>query len=267
MPRIREVKPEFFLDEQLAEVGHAARLLFIGLWSLCDREGRLEDRPARIKAQVFPYGCEDCEALLRELAEHPGRFILRYEADGRRYIEVRTFKRHQRPHPKETASKIPAPPPVDAVKLHGEPRKETASRETPSCQVDPSGGSMGTWAHGSMGDGIAAAAPLAAVPRGEKSWSQQACDCWIEAYHGTAPGGRIGKALGPLVAKHGWAEVAVAWRNYLAQVDAQYASPQDFAAKYGRWNGSAPQLAPKKPAAVVENNRAVLARFVAGGGE
>lgn len=150
MPRIREIKPEFFLDEELAQVSHAARLLFVGLWNLCDRAGRLEDRPARIKAQVFPYGSEDCDALLSELATHRGQFIIRYEVEGRRYVQVRSFTRHQRPHPKEALSKLPEPP---AVERRDETRKETAGRETPAKQVDPSGGSMGTWAHGRMGDG------------------------------------------------------------------------------------------------------------------
>jgi hypothetical protein len=150
VPRIREIKPEFFLDEELAEVSHAARLLFVGLWVLSDREGRLEDRPARIKAQVFPYGTEDCDALLAELERHQGTFITRYEVDGRRYVQIRSFARHQRPHPKETPSKLPAPP-TQAVKRNGKPGKETASPESPADQGDPSGGSMGTWAHGHIG--------------------------------------------------------------------------------------------------------------------
>lgn len=149
MPRIREVKPEFFLDEQLAEVCHAARLLFIGLWTLCDREGRLEDRPARIKAQVFPYGTEDAETLLAELAR--GGFVIRYTVEGRAYLQVRSFVKHQRPHPKETASKFP---PCPAMEENGKPGNYTASPETSAKQDDPSGGSMGTWAHGRMGDGV-----------------------------------------------------------------------------------------------------------------
>lgn len=158
MPRIREVKPEIFLDEQLAEVSHAARFLFVGLWTLADREGRLEDRPARIKAQIFPYGSEDCDALLDELANHAGAFVQRYEVDGRRLLAVRSFKKHQRPHPKETPSKIPPPPAVESreVSRQGSP--------TPTCQVDPSGGSMGTWVHGHMGSGEVGAPPLPPAP-------------------------------------------------------------------------------------------------------
>ena len=47
------------------------------------------------------------ERLLTELAR--ARFIVRYEHDGRRYIQVRRFAKHQNPHIKEAPSTIPAP--------------------------------------------------------------------------------------------------------------------------------------------------------------
>ncbi len=51
--RARGIKPAFFKNEELAELGTVAQLLFIGLWCLADREGRLEDRPKRIGAEVM----------------------------------------------------------------------------------------------------------------------------------------------------------------------------------------------------------------------
>ena len=39
---------------------------------------------------------------------HP-KFITLYEAEGRRYIQINTFEKHQRPHHKEVASSIPPP--------------------------------------------------------------------------------------------------------------------------------------------------------------
>jgi hypothetical protein len=107
MPRARNIKPGFFMNEDLAECDLPARLLFIGLWCLADREGRLEDRPKRIGAFVFPYEDYDVDALLNQLHEHG--FILRYEVDGGKYIQIINFKKHQNPHPKEAASVIPAP--------------------------------------------------------------------------------------------------------------------------------------------------------------
>lgn len=106
MPRIRTIRPEFFLDTELSELPVAARLFFIGLWTQADREGRLEDNPKRLKAQIFPWDNVDSEKLLATLSP---RFVTRYEAEGRRYVQVNTFTKHQRPHPREAASEIPAP--------------------------------------------------------------------------------------------------------------------------------------------------------------
>ena len=39
MARIRTIKPQFFLNEQLAMLGFADRLLFIGLWTQADKAG------------------------------------------------------------------------------------------------------------------------------------------------------------------------------------------------------------------------------------
>lgn len=104
---------------------------------------------------------------------------------------------------------------------------------------------------------------IAAAP---PSWSREACDVWIARYGGTAPGGRIGKALKPLVDRYGWPAVRVAWLSYLTQSDAEFASPQRFAATYGRWSGAAPPGPAGKAAAIQAGNRSVLEAFVKGGG-
>ncbi len=67
MPRIRQIKPEFYLDDELARCSRDARLLFPGLWMLADRAGRLENRPAKIKAQIFPYDNDIDGAKVTEL--------------------------------------------------------------------------------------------------------------------------------------------------------------------------------------------------------
>ena len=92
------------------------------------------------------------------------------------------------------------------------------------------------------------------------SWSSEACDDWQARYHGTAPGGRIGKALAPLVKSHGWEAVRSAWRSYLVQAEAEFASPQRFAATYGRWSGLAPPAS--RTSSLIEANKAVLRDFV-----
>jgi hypothetical protein len=97
-----------FTDENLGDCSPNARWLFAGLFTLADREGRLEDRPRKIKVEVMPYDNVDIEHLLRELTE--ARFITRYEVEGKRCIHIRTFHKHQHVHPKELPSQLPEPP-------------------------------------------------------------------------------------------------------------------------------------------------------------
>ena len=117
MPRARNIKPGFFANEELAEIEPIGRLLFIGLWTLADRDGRLEDRPKRIKGELFPYDNCDINALLDDLQKYG--FILRYEVDGGKYIQIVNFSKHQNPHPKEPSKDFPVP----------EGYKQVASRE------------------------------------------------------------------------------------------------------------------------------------------
>lgn len=107
MARARNIKPGFFLNDQLAQVPPLGRLLFAGLWCLADRKGRLESRPVKIKAQILPYDNCDCEALLGDLEKHG--FIERYEVDGNCFIQIVKFEQHQNPHVKEADSTLPAP--------------------------------------------------------------------------------------------------------------------------------------------------------------
>lgn len=106
MARARLLKPGFFTNDELVELPFEGRLLFAGLWTIADRSGRLEDRPKRIKIELFPADAVDVDGLLSELDEHG--FIHRYAADGQRLIHVPTFLDHQSPHPKEQPSRLPA---------------------------------------------------------------------------------------------------------------------------------------------------------------
>lgn len=113
--RARNLKPGFFKNEDLAETSYPARFLFQGLWCMADREGRLEDRPKRIQAELFPYDHQvDIEGLLQELEskrEPDGSpaFIMRYKVGSACYIQVVNFARHQHPHIHEPESTMPAP--------------------------------------------------------------------------------------------------------------------------------------------------------------
>lgn len=105
MARARNIKPGFFKNEDLCELDPIDRLLFIGLWTLADREGRLEDRPKRIKMELFPCDNLDTDAALGRLAH--GGFITRYEVEGFLVIGIPNFIKHQSPHGTEKDSELP----------------------------------------------------------------------------------------------------------------------------------------------------------------
>lgn len=107
MPRSRSIKPGFFKNETLADLPPLTRLLFIGLWTIADRNGLIEYRPRKIKAEVFPYDSCQIDKMVSELELHG--FVVCYEVDGEKYISIPTWHKHQSPHCKEPASTIPAP--------------------------------------------------------------------------------------------------------------------------------------------------------------
>ena len=106
MARSRNVKPGFFFNTDLADIEPLGRLLFIGLWTIADRDGRLVDEVRWIKAQTLPYDECDVDALLNKLAEK--NFLIRYEVKGNRYMQILNFAKHQNPHRDEKSKEIPA---------------------------------------------------------------------------------------------------------------------------------------------------------------
>jgi len=117
MARIRYLKPDFFKDEDIAELPHQVRIFYAGLWCYADRAGRLEDRPKRLKAEIFPYEDFDIEAGLQRLSSpkksNNKPFLVRYKKDGYSYIQILQWDKHQKPHPTEKKSEIPPPNNID----------------------------------------------------------------------------------------------------------------------------------------------------------
>jgi hypothetical protein len=139
LARIRTLHYGFFENPDLIETHPLARLLFAGLWTIADREGRLEDRPKKIKIQVLPGDDADVDALLQQLAERG--FILRYTAEDQRYIQVINFAKFQRPHCKEADSRIPPP-----LEMHRPRSVQAPTLEPASTDLDEG---EPAWDHGS----------------------------------------------------------------------------------------------------------------------
>lgn len=108
MARARNIKPGFFTNEKVVELSMEARLLYIGLWTISDRAGRLEERPRRIKMEIFPADDVNVTACL-DAIEREG-LIRRYQADGMNLIWIPGFSEHQNPHKNEKWSDLPPHP-------------------------------------------------------------------------------------------------------------------------------------------------------------
>jgi hypothetical protein len=137
MARSRNIKPGFFSNEDLAECSFPARLCFAGLWTLADRDGRMEDRPKRIKGELFRFDSVEVELLLRELERYG--FIIRYQIDGDRFIQVSKFSEHQTPHYSEKPSVI-KPPPLQDDQPYEDSKTPREDQETPEVSGPSRGG-------------------------------------------------------------------------------------------------------------------------------
>lgn len=118
-PRIRTIKPELWQDEKIGAVSRDARLLFVGLITMADDDGRFRAQPSVILGHAFPYDDDAPKRLTRWLTEllEVG-LIQQYEVDGRRYGVLPNWKKHQRiSHP--SASILPPPSLNGSAPIHG----------------------------------------------------------------------------------------------------------------------------------------------------
>lgn len=134
MARARNIKPGFFKNPELVELPFATRLLYIGLWTLADRDGYLEDRAKRIRMEIFPADDVDVEQGLADLAKHG--FIYRYTVDGNGYLHICKFLEHQHPHHAEKASSIPRP--GTSLGLFDSPADKNLGQALGTNQANPS---------------------------------------------------------------------------------------------------------------------------------
>jgi hypothetical protein len=137
--RIRQLKPDFLLDEEFWALKSAHPDLhlheaFEGLWCHADREGRFEWRPQMLKAKILPYWQGDFARALEVLTD--AGLVVTYEAEGKRYGWVRSFGKHQRPNSREPASALP-PPPVRAPSPDVSVRVQAPADESPRAALPP----------------------------------------------------------------------------------------------------------------------------------
>lgn len=110
MPRKRMIDPSIWTDENFGELSERGRLLFIGLFSMADDEGRGEASAKVLKGKIFPYDeglrVADVSKTLREIGSKMS--VDFYARNGREYYAFRNWKIWQKVE-KPTQSRIPAP--------------------------------------------------------------------------------------------------------------------------------------------------------------
>ena len=89
------LNPEFWLDEEVSTLSPHARLLYMGLWGICDdNHATFPNRPSWIKIQIFPYESVSIPLLLTEL-EEIGK-IFKFTAEDSEWYWIKNFLKHQR---------------------------------------------------------------------------------------------------------------------------------------------------------------------------
>ena len=106
--RKRMIDPSIWINEDFGTLSTLAELVFIGLFSIADDEGRGKASPAYIKAVLFPYKdnlrIADIEKALQEVSSKMS--VIFYSCDENIYytlISWNTFQTINKP----TESKIP----------------------------------------------------------------------------------------------------------------------------------------------------------------
>lgn len=135
MPRIRTIKPDFFISETVTALDFRTRLTWIGLWTHCDDYGRHKDNVKLIKAAVWPLDA----VSLRDVADDLDALVIagllyRYEVDGKTYLQVTNWDEHQRV---DRPSKTTLPAPTEESVIHRPPADVSAGQDTREDDASP----------------------------------------------------------------------------------------------------------------------------------
>jgi hypothetical protein len=99
VPRIRGFKPEIHTDSKTGMLSDRAFRVFLGLMTLADRHGVVEYDVAQIKVLTLPYCSEPPEKAIGKALDNelfPCGLVVATELEGRRYLWIKNFSRHQK---------------------------------------------------------------------------------------------------------------------------------------------------------------------------
>ncbi|MDE2369372.1 MAG: hypothetical protein KGN16_10390 [Burkholderiales bacterium] len=118
MARIRSIKPEFWVSEQIAECSTNARLTFIGMWAFCDDNGVHPAKPKTLKAELYPmddFSAADVASWVDELVRVG--LIAEFTYEGVEFWHVTGWAKHQKID--RPSFKYPAPPDRNSESARG----------------------------------------------------------------------------------------------------------------------------------------------------
>ena len=95
--RKRSIQPCIWQDPDFGTLSPIAQLIFIGLITQADDEGRFNGHPAVIRSQLFPYSTVDLDQVVDALDELIRRMhnVVYYELNGQFYGQFLRWKNHQ----------------------------------------------------------------------------------------------------------------------------------------------------------------------------
>jgi hypothetical protein len=159
--RIRSIKPEFWVSEQIAECSTNARLTFIGLSNFCDDHGVHPAKPKTLKAELYPmddFSSADVAGWMAELTRVG--LVAEFESEGEQFWHVTGLDKHQKID--RPSFKYPSPPPPNSPRARRDAFDEVSTN-------DPRAPSPGVEGSGVEGSGVESDSPKAHAARSSKT--------------------------------------------------------------------------------------------------
>lgn len=117
MSRRRLITPQIWDDAAVAKMTREERLLFVGMITIADDEGRLVASPAHLLGSIFPHDRDVTQQRIlawREAVCKKNPNAQLYEVAGTEYIALGKWGKWNKP-PHATPSKLPKPKSREAL--------------------------------------------------------------------------------------------------------------------------------------------------------
>ena len=237
--RARWVKPEFFFDRKMAAIGPVGALVFMSLWLMADDYGTAPCDPDRIKGTMFFAWDSLTSAEISEHCAHLVRMkiLTRFRVGDDVYCRIRSWDRHQLVHkpgkfhyPTSGTPLSEDSPEISELSPENGAPPRLLDTQTP---IPPSTARLRRRALRSATVKNLRTSKQNWVPRFEAELERQR--------GGVVSFGRLGKALKPLIDRHGEDAVFAAWERFLASPSAKFGA-EWFAANAGDFLDMGPTL-------------------------